>query len=100
MAFENINIRQIVGAALSNDAIIVDVRKPERFRQGHIPMAVNVPIERIEKGQITLPGSRILIVYCDTGGTSMQAAYLLSEMGYHVINCVGGLKNYNGSLTR
>lgn len=100
MAFENINIRKIVSAALTNDAIIVDVRKPERFRQGHIPMAVNVPMERIEKKQVTLPYSHILILYCDTGGTSMQAAYILSEMGYQVINCVGGLKNYNGSLTK
>ncbi|MGN0155243.1 MAG: rhodanese-like domain-containing protein [Lachnospiraceae bacterium] len=100
MAFEHINIRQIVATALSNDAIIVDVRTPERFSRGHIPMAVNLPLERIEKGQVTLPRSRTLIVYCDTGGTSIQAACLLSDMGYKVINCVGGLRNYNGSLTK
>lgn len=100
MAFEHINIRQIVATALSNDAIIVDVRTPERFSRSHIPMAVNLPLERIEKGQVTLPRSRTLIVYCDTGGTSIQAACLLSDMGYKVINCVGGLRNYNGSLTK
>lgn len=100
MAFENINIRQIVATALSNDAIIVDVRKSERFSVGHIPMAVNLPLSRIEKGQVTFPKSRTLIVYCDTGGASIQAACLLSEMGYKVINCIGGLKNYNASLTK
>ncbi|MCM1158272.1 MAG: rhodanese-like domain-containing protein [Bacteroidales bacterium] len=100
MAFENINIRKIVSAALINDAIIVDVRTPERFSKGHIPMAVNLPLERIEGRQVTLPKSRTLIVYCDTGGASIQAACILSEMGYPVINCVGGLKNYNASLTK
>lgn len=100
MAFENINIRKIVGAALSNDAIIVDVRKSDRFRCGHIPMAVNLPLSQIEKRQVTFPKNRTLIVYCDTGGTSIQAACLLDDMGYKVINCIGGLENYNTSLTK
>jgi len=100
MAFEHINIRKIVATALSNDAIIVDVRTPERFSKGHIPMAVNLPLDRIEKKQVNFPKSRTLIVYCDTGGSSIQAACILSDMGYKVINCIGGLKNYNASLTK
>ena len=100
MAFEHINIRQVVTVALFRDAIIIDIRKPEKFRAGHIPMAINLPMERIEKGQVTLPKSKTLLVYCSTGGTSIQAARRLDEMGYHAINCVGGLNNYNGSLTR
>ena len=100
MAFEHINIRQIVTVALSKDAIIIDVRKMESFRQGHIPMAIHLPMTKIEAGQITLPKTRTLIVYCDSGNTSIQAARILDEMGYRVINCVGGLKNYNGSLTK
>lgn len=100
MSFENISIRKIVATALSYDAIIVDVRKPERFRISHIPMAINLPLSKIEEGNVNLPRSRTLIVYCDTGGTSIQAARILSGRGFHVINCVGGLKNYNASLTK
>ena len=100
MGFENINIRQIVRAALLKDAIIVDVRQPERFQNGHIPMAVNLPIEKIEKKQVPFPKNRTLIVYCDSGGASIQAARFLSDMDYKVINCIGGLKNYNASLTK
>ncbi len=100
MTFENINIRNIVPTALSENAIMIDIRAPERFYQGHIPMSVNLPFERIKSGHVTLPKSRTLIVYCDTGNTSMQAARLLSSMGYHVINCVGGIRSYRGSLTR
>lgn len=100
MDFENVNIRQIVVAALSHDAIIVDVREPQRFLISHIPMAVSLPLSMIEEGNVNLPRSRTLIVYCDTGGASIQAARILSGMGYHVINCIGGLKNYNASLTK
>lgn len=100
MAFEYINIRQIVPTALSNDAIIVDIRTPDRFHKGHIPMAVNLPLEHIRNRQVSLPKTRTLIVYCDTGGASTQAARILSNMGYKVINCVGGLKSYTGSITK
>lgn len=100
MAFENINIRQIVKTAISQDAIMIDVRKSEHFRMGHIPMAIHVPMERIERGQVTLPKNKTLIVYCETGGASMQAARMLDAMGYRVINCIGGLRDYGGSLTR
>lgn len=100
MAFENINIRKIVETALVHDAIIVDVREQDRFLSGHIPMAVNLPVEQVEQGLVNLPKSRVLIVYCDTGGSSIRAARQLSGMGYRVINCVGGLKNYKASLTK
>lgn len=100
MALEHINIRQVVTVALSKDAIIIDVRKMDDFRKGHIPMAINMPLAQIEKRQVKLPKGRTLIVYCETGGASLQAARVLAELGYEVINCVGGLKSYNGSLTR
>lgn len=100
MAFQNINIRKIMSQALANDAIIVDVRTHERFVKGHIPLAINLPFERIRSLQVNLPKSRALIVYCDTGGASMQAARILSDMGYNVTNCIGGLNCYNSSLSK
>ena len=89
-----------MSSALANDAIMIDVRTPEKFLQGHIPLAINLPYERIRNNQVTLPKSKTLIVYCDTGGASMQTARLLSNMGYNVINCIGGLKCYTGSLAK
>ncbi len=100
MAFEHINIRHVVTVALSKDAIIIDVRKFGDFRQGHIPMAINLPLAQIERRQVKLPKGKTLIVYCETGGASVQAARILAELGYEVINCVGGLKSYKGSLTK
>jgi rhodanese-related sulfurtransferase len=86
--------------ALRNQAVIVDVRDRERFRQGHIPMAVNVPLADIKAGRIGLPKNKTILVYCATGGASTMAAKLLTERGYQVINTVGGLNEYQGALTR
>jgi rhodanese-related sulfurtransferase len=100
MRFENINIRYILASALSHNAIMVDVRTPDKFRKGHIPMSVNLPLSDIQNNKVSFPKNRTLIVYCDNGGSSMQAARLLSDMGYEVINCIGGIKNYKGALTK
>jgi rhodanese-related sulfurtransferase len=32
---------------LSNNAVVVDVRTPEEFRAGHLPGAVNIPLDRL-----------------------------------------------------
>lgn len=100
MQFENINIRKIMQLALTTGGIIVDVRKRDRFAAGHIPMAVNLSLEQIESGNVNLPKAKILILYCDTGGASARAAQILANRGYRVYNCIGGLKNYNGSITK
>lgn len=100
MRFHIINIRNILNEALNYGGIIVDVRDQEDFAKSHIPMAVNLPLDDIRQGNITLPKGKIIIVYCENGGGSALAARILSEKGYKVINTVGGLREYRGALTR
>lgn len=100
MRFQNINIRNVLNVALNNGGIIVDVREQEDFAKSHIPMAINLPLGEIQKGNISLPRGKVIILYCDNGGSSTLAARILAEKGYKAINCVGGLKSYQGALTR
>ena len=100
MRFHNISIRNILTEALNYGGIIVDVRGREEFVGGHIPMAVNLPLEDIKQGNISFPKGKLLIVYCETGGRSTVAASILSDKGYRVINTVGGLREYRGALSK
>lgn len=100
MRFHNINIRNILTEALNHGGIIVDVREKEEFLDGHIPMAINLPLGDIRQGNISLPKGKVLIVYCETGGRSTVAASVLWDKGYKVINTVGGLREYKGALTK
>ena len=100
MRFRNINIRNIMNEAIGNEGIIVDVREKEDFEKSHIPMAINLPLSDIENGNVGLPKNKVILVYCENGGGSMMAARILSDMGYYVLNAVGGLVNYKGALTR
>ena len=96
---ENINIRYIIQKAVAENAIIIDVRSAEAFRQGHIPMAMNIPLEEIQGGRSNLPRGRTLIFYCESGASSLKAARILAAKGYRTINTVGGIRQYNKELT-
>lgn len=99
MRFPNIPIRDILKEAVHYGGLIVDVRSREEFLSGHIPMAINVPIDDIKNGTYSLPKGKHLLLYCQYGGASALASKLLSQAGYQVINTIGGLVQYKGALT-
>ena len=49
--------------------IILDVRRPDEYAEGHIPGAINVPNEDIGTAEIPeLPDkARLILVYCRSG---------------------------------
>lgn len=100
LKIETINIRNIIEESMLRNAIIVDVRDREDFLKGHIPMAVGIPLENIEEGKFKLPKNKDIITYCYRGSRSMMATRILTRKSYRAINAVGGIKNYNGSLSK
>lgn len=76
--------------------VIVDVGKRSRFEKRHIKGAINIPYDEMVKENYDLPHNKIIILYCDRGGTSMMAAKYLLSHGYEVKNVVGGLRSYRG----
>lgn len=100
MRFRNIPIRNIISEAMNTGGIIIDVRTKAEFDSGHIPLALNVPLDTIKSKNYRLPKSKTLLVYCMHGGSSAVAAKRLFDDGYDVVNAVGGLKQYRGALSR
>ncbi|MFO0581683.1 MAG: rhodanese-like domain-containing protein [Anaeromyxobacter sp.] len=62
---------------------VVDVRTAQEFAAGHVPGAVNIPFDEIEKRAAELgpPGTKVLL-YCRTGRRSGIAAETLRAKGY------------------
>ena len=63
------------------DLIILDVREPKDFNNGHLLNAINIPIEDIDKRMDELRNykSKDIIVYCNTGRKSAEVAEKLVE---------------------
>ncbi len=74
------------------DCILVDVRSREEYEKYHIKNAVNIPYE--EDREWDLDKKKTIVVYCERGSTSIQAARTLAEKGYHVVSVVGGVRDY------
>ena len=80
--------------------IIVDVRRPEEYEEGHIPGAVNIPNELIQEEEPSQLKDRdqILLVYCRTGRRSRLAAEKLAGYGYVNVYEFGGILDWPGEI--
>ena len=82
--------------------IILDVRRPDEFAEGHIPGAINVPNEEIGTAEIAeLPNkSQLILVYCRSGRRSKEASEKLVMLGYTNIVEFGGILDWNGEIEK
>ena len=80
--------------AIESQALIVDVRTPEEFADGHYPGAINIPHETILDGlnQLGVTADPAVILYCRSGNRSGQAEQVLQEKGFTEARNAGGLE--------
>ena len=82
-------------------AVLLDVRTPQEYREGHIPESKNLPLQTIDKvDSIVENKDTVLYVYCHSGARSRQAASLLQYMGYSNVTNIGGITAYSGKVER
>ncbi|MBQ7938878.1 MAG: rhodanese-like domain-containing protein [Clostridia bacterium] len=88
--------------AQESDYIILDVRRPDEFAEGHIPNAINVPNEIIGTAEIpALPDKdQLIMVYCRSGRRSKGASEKLVELGYTNIVEFGGILDWTGEVVK
>lgn len=79
---------------------VVDVRTPQEYADGHIPGAINIPLDRIgsEQPDELSDLDAELIVYCRTGVRSKQASDSLVGLGYQHVNDMGGIVDWTGDV--
>ena len=82
--------------------IILDVRRPDEYAEGHIPGAINVPNESIGSDDISaLPDkAQLILVYCRSGRRSKEASEKLVKLGYTNIVEFGGILDWKGEIER
>jgi len=75
------------------DALVVDVRDPGEYGAGHILGARNVPLSRLDDGELLKRKERPVIVYCEGGERAAKAIAALRRQGFtRVANLSGGLR--------
>ena len=80
-------------------AVLLDVRSPQEYREGHVPGSQNVPLQQLDKvEEVTENKDTVLYVYCHSGARSRQAVSLLKHMGYTNVHNIGGIAAYSGKV--
>ena len=77
----------------TNNAILIDVRTPVEYAEGHLENAKNINWfdKNFEEQVKSLDKEETIYLYCKAGGRSAKAQQRLLDMGYkNVINLEGG----------
>lgn len=88
------SLKQILGMGPAVDyaqlvkkgAIILDVRSRGEFTSGHIPGAINIPVDQLASNLARLPKDKTIITCCLSGGRSASARNILLSNGYQDVH--------------
>ena len=76
-------------------ALLLDVRTQEEYTgEGHLPGAVNIPVQELGDRLGELPNDRAIVVYCRSGSRSARAAGILRSAGRTRVFDLGSLDNW------
>ena len=85
----------------TTNALLVDVRTPQEYREGHVPDSRNIPLQVIDTIKTIVPQTNTpLFVYCHSGARSSQATAMLGKMGYTNVKNIGGIVSYKGKVDK
>jgi len=89
-------------AYLKSGALVIDVRSPGEFNSGHLPAAINLPLDEIET---LLPRrvndkNQVLLLHCQSGMRSGAARQKLNGLGYTRVFNLGSYGRAEGILNQ
>lgn len=79
------------GQLIGRGAMVLDVREPPEFAEGHLPGAVSLPQADVMTRIGEIPRDRGVLVVCQTGARSRNTARFLTGRGYDdIVDLIGG----------
>ncbi len=82
-------------ALVAKGARLVDVRSPGEFAGGHLPDAVNIPVDEIARRADEIgPRDGGVVVYCASGVRSASAAGTLRKLGFNPVADLGAMSRW------
>ena len=85
----------------TEDAVLLDVRTVDEYRQGHIDGSLNIPLQNIHAVKNNIPDlDKPIYVHCLSGARSAQATSALKSMGYTNVTNIGGISAYRGKVVK
>ena len=86
-----------LAGAVDEGEVIVDVRDPAEYAQGHVPGAINIPLDSIVDRCVELDRNMPVYLVCGGKNRAMEAAGALDQGGYEARPVDGGTRGWIAS---
>jgi phage shock protein E len=97
----NLDVTQVSQMIADNeDIVLIDVRTPEEFMQGHLDGAklINFYDAKFQEEVKKLDTAKKYVVYCRSGGRSAKSVNAMKKLGFtEVYNMSGGVLAWQGA---
>jgi len=94
-SYETVKVAELAAASANVTApnmVVLDVREPHEFAEGHVPGAILLPLSSLEQRIDEVPEGDPIYVICRSGNRSQEASEILVENGVkNVVNVDGGM---------
>jgi NADPH-dependent 2,4-dienoyl-CoA reductase/sulfur reductase-like enzyme/rhodanese-related sulfurtransferase len=89
-----LDVEAVLNDPPDNRPYLVDVRTTQEFSEGHLPGAVNIPVDELRARLEELPKGENIATYCQIGQRGDLATRILLQAGFSAANIGGGYKTY------
>lgn len=88
------DIAAVLATPTAERPLLLDVRTTAEFAGGHLPGAVNIPVDELRSRLSELPRERPIAAYCQVGQRGYLATRVLRQSGFNVVNLGGGFRTW------
>jgi rhodanese-related sulfurtransferase len=95
-SMEPVDRDALLGRMRRGEVTVLDVRPPEEYRAGHIPGALSVPVDELDRRLADLPRDREIVVYCRGPYCvlAVEAVELLRRRGFDAVRLEDGIPDW------
>ncbi|MEZ5539157.1 MAG: rhodanese-like domain-containing protein [Pseudomonadales bacterium] len=92
-----VSIHQLTHQVNNANAVVVDLREPKEFREGHVVDAINIPYAKLAERMAELDKARPVVLVDKMGQHSATVGRTLRQAGYQVSRLNGGMSEWTAS---
>ncbi|HSC75959.1 MAG TPA: rhodanese-like domain-containing protein [Pseudomonadales bacterium] len=96
-AGDSISVHQLTFQVNNANALVIDLREPKEFREGHVVDALNIPFAKIADRMAELDKARPLVLVDKIGQHSASIGRTLKHAGFNVMRLTGGMSEWTAS---
>jgi rhodanese-related sulfurtransferase len=94
--YRNVTTEEAKQLIDNNEVVVLDVRTPEEYQDGHIPNAILIPLQELENKLNDLDKEEPYLVVCRSGNRSAQASEILTSNSFaNIYNMAGGMSDWD-----